>query len=348
MTSVSVVIPCYRSAQTLPTLVERLLAVLSTAVSQFEVVLVVDGSPDNTWEVAQELVERHDAVRALLMARNYGQQNALVAGIRCARYEIVVTMDDDLQHPPEEIPKLLAGLRPDLDIVYGVPDAGTHGAMRDLASRSLKMALSGRFGGENGQYISAFRAFRSFLRESLDGVGPYIQIDIAFSWATTKIGTVRVGMQGRLLGRSNYSLSMLIRHAIGVFVGYSTLPLRMVTYFGLLTGASGLILLLLFLWRYWFGDGTVEGFTSTASMISLFAAAQMIALGVIGEYLGRIHVERMGRPLYIVRKRCESGAPHRVTARDVTTAILTQPADFHGQRQDLLTQAVQNSSNSKA
>ncbi|MBE3011315.1 glycosyltransferase family 2 protein [Microbispora sp. NEAU-D428] len=353
MTSVSVVIPCYRSAQTLPTLVERLLAVLSGAASQSEVVLVVDGSPDNTWEVAQELAERHDAVRALLLARNYGQHNALVAGIRCARHEIVVTMDDDLQHPPEEVPKLLAGLRPDLDIVYGVPATGTHGAIRDLASKSLKTALSGRFGAENGHDISAFRAFRSFLRQALDGVGaPYIQIDIAFSWATTKIGTVRVSMQGRVFGRSNYTLSMLIRHAIGIFVGYSTLPLRLVTYFGLLTGALGLTLLVVFLWTYWFGDGTVKGFTSTASMISLFAAAQMIALGIIGEYLGRIHVERMGRPTYIVRKHCDSGASRLEPALDVTMASLAQPAvaarDFGEPSEESLAEAARGSSRTKA
>ncbi|XVQ82595.1 glycosyltransferase family 2 protein [Microbispora siamensis] len=331
MTSVSVVIPCYRSAQTLPTLIDRLLAVIPSVVSQFEVVLVVDGSPDNTWEVVQELVDRHEAVRALLLARNYGQHNALVAGIRSARYDVIVTMDDDLQHPPEEIPRLLAGLRPDLDIVYGVPAAGTHGPIRDLASKSLKLALSGRFGAENGQDISAFRAFRSFLRQSLDGVGaPYTQIDIAFSWATTKIGTVEVGMQARSLGRSNYTVPMLIRHAIGIFVGYSTLPLRLVTYFGLLTGAFGLMLLLVFLWTYWFGDGTVKGFTSTASMISLFAAVQMIALGIIGEYLGRIHVERMGRPMYIVRKQCEPGVSRRLAEPDVTaTSLALLAAEDH-------------------
>ncbi|OPG12440.1 glycosyl transferase [Microbispora sp. GKU 823] len=339
-------IPCYRSAQTLPTLVERILAVLPTATSLFEVVLVVDGSPDDTWEVAQELVERHDVVRAVLLARNYGQQNALVAGIRSARHEIVVTMDDDLQHSPEEIPKLLAGLGPDLDIVYGVPVAGKHGPLRNLASRSLKAVLGGRFGGEHAQYISAFRAFRAFLRESLDRVEvPHTQVDIAFSWATTRIGAVPVNLQERRVGRSNYTLPMLVRHAIVVLVGYSTVPLRLVTYFGLLTGALGLTLLGVFLWMYWSGASTVAGFTSTASMISLFAAAQMIALGVIGEYLGRIHTERMGRPMYIVRQRCEHGAA-RLTAAEAAAAPVARPAaDDRGVRpQESLAQAAWHSS----
>ncbi|MBB4935762.1 undecaprenyl-phosphate 4-deoxy-4-formamido-L-arabinose transferase [Streptosporangium album] len=297
----------------------------------FEVVLVVDGSPDNTWEVAQELADRHETVRALLLARNYGQHNALVAGIRSARYDIVVTMDDDLQHPPEEIPKLLAGLRPDLDIVYAVPCAGTHGFIRDLASKSLKIGLSGRFGEVTGQDICAFRAFRSFLRESLDGVaGPHALIDISFSWATMRVGTVRVNMERRPVGGSNYTLPMLIHHAIHVMVGYSTIPLRLVTYFGLLTGSFGAALLAIFLWNYWWGDSTLKGFTSIASMISLFASAQMVALGIIGEYLGRIHVERMGRPTYIVRERSESQTPRLSTVPDVSTETLIRPgADIH-------------------
>ena len=325
MTTVSVVIPCYRSAQTLPALVGRLLTVLSATAHAFEVILVVDGSPDNTWEVAQDLVHRHDAVRALLLARNYGQQNALIAGIRCSRHEIVVTMDDDLQHPPEEIPKLLAGLRPDLDIVYGVRSAGTHGLMRDIASKSLKTILAGRFGTENSQYISAFRAFRGFLRESLEKLdAPSTQIDIAFSWTTTRIGAAQVNLRSRVSGRSNYSLSMLIRHAIAVLIGYSTLPLRLVTYFGLLTGAFGLVLLFLFLWTYWAGDSTVQGFTSTASMIALFAAAQMIALGIIGQYLGRVHAERMGRPTYVVRNICEPAGFPKAAAPGAATAALSR------------------------
>ncbi|GAB2455951.1 glycosyltransferase family 2 protein [Streptosporangium sandarakinum] len=330
MTRVSVVIPCYRSAQTLPALVGRLLAVLPDVASAFEVVLVVDGSPDDTWEAAQELADRHETVRALLLARNYGQHNALVAGIRCVRYDVVVTMDDDLQHPPEEVPRLLAALRPDLDLVYAVPRSGTHGLLRDLASRSLKIGLSGRFGGENSGDICSFRAFRSFLREALDGVtGPYTQIDIAFSWATTRIGTVRVNMEHRSVGHSNYTVPMLVRHAIGVLVAYSSIPLRLVTYCGLLTGALGTVLLAVFLWSYWCGDTTVKGFTSTATMISLFASAQMVALGVIGEYLGRIHAERMGRPTYIIRERSESHGPGLSMTSDADGGHLSPPGGRH-------------------
>ncbi|MFI6796249.1 glycosyltransferase family 2 protein [Streptosporangium canum] len=326
MNSVSVVIPCYRSEQTLPVLVDRLLAVLSTAAPVSEVILVVDGSPDRTWEVAQQLADRHETVRALLLARNYGQHNALVAGIRSARYDTVVTMDDDLQHPPEEIPELLAGLKPDLDIVYAVPRAGTHGFIRDLASKSLKIGLSGRFGEATGQDICAFRAFRSFLRESLDGVaGPHALIDISFSWATMRVGTVPVNMERRPVGRSNYTVPMLIRHAVHVMIGYSTIPLRLVTYFGLLVGALGAILLTVFLWNYWWGDSTLKGFTSIASMISLFASAQMVALGIIGEYLGRIHVERMGRPTYIVRERSESRDSRLSATPDVNAETLVRP-----------------------
>src|SRR2546430_1153084 len=131
---VSVVVPCYRSAATLPALVEGVHQTLATAVSGYEVILVVDGSPDDTWDVARSLARSSPVVRALRLARNYGQHNALVAGIRAARFDVVVTMDDDLQHPPAQIPVLLAALTDGVDLVYGVARAEEHGALRSFAS----------------------------------------------------------------------------------------------------------------------------------------------------------------------------------------------------------------------
>jgi undecaprenyl-phosphate 4-deoxy-4-formamido-L-arabinose transferase len=140
-----------------------------------------------------------------------------------------------------------------------------------------------------------------------------------------RTGTVPVNMERRPIGHSNYTVPMLIRHAVHVMVGYSTIPLRLVTYFGLLTGALGAALLTIFLWNYWWGDSTLKGFTSIASMISLFASAQMVALGIIGEYLGRIHVERMGRPTYIIRERSESHTPRLSTAPEANAETLVRP-----------------------
>src|SRR5690606_8396722 len=136
--SVSIVIPCYCSERTLPPLIDRLVATMRARGTEFEVLLVVDGSPDDTWHVAQKLAANSTEVEAMLLSRNYGQHNALLAGIRAARFATIVTMDDDLQHRPDEVPRLLDALADDLDLVYGVAIHEEHGVFRSFASRSMK------------------------------------------------------------------------------------------------------------------------------------------------------------------------------------------------------------------
>ena len=300
---VSVVVPCYRSARTLPTLVGRLNEVLRAAATAYEIILVVD-SQDGTWEVARDLALHGSPIQALRLARNYGQQNALIAGIRAARYDVIITIDDDLQHPPEEIPKLLAALTDDVDLVYALPDEEEHGIMRSLASRIIKAGMSGAMGVRDARLLSAFRIFRTFLRGAFDNVsGPDVSVDVALSWATTRVGAVSVHMDDRTEGQSGYTFRSLVRHAINMMLGYSTKPLRLVTYLGFLVGVGGLLLTVRVLWSYIAGGTTLAGYTTTASMIALFASAQMIAIGVLGEYVGRIHGRGMGRPTYVIRER---------------------------------------------
>jgi glycosyltransferase involved in cell wall biosynthesis len=328
---VSVVVPCYRSACTLPKLVARLTEVMPAITSSYEVILVVDGSPDDTWEVAHDLALRTASVRAIRLARNYGQHNALVAGVRAARYDVVVTMDDDLQHPPEEIPKLLDALTDDLDLVYGLPTEEEHGVARSFASRLVKSALSGAMGVQNAKLLSAFRAFRTFLRDGWDQMhGPHVSVDLCLSWATTRVGAASVRMDQRAEGRSNYTVKALFRHALNMILGFSTKPLRLVTYLGLLVGVAGLVLFVGVLWLYFAGRTTVAGYTTVASMVALFSAAQMVGIGVLGEYVGRIHAGGMGRPTYMIRERVDGDAsmPRDVmpTPRDVAAMTRDLPA----------------------
>jgi undecaprenyl-phosphate 4-deoxy-4-formamido-L-arabinose transferase len=306
-----VIVPCYRSAGTLPTLIERLEQVLPGEVPAYEVILVVDGSPDNTWEVAEKLAEGHAEVRAIRLARNYGQHNAIIAGVRAARFDIIVTMDDDLQHPPEEIPKLLQAMNDDVDVVYGISIQEEHNLARNIASRTVKIGLSRALGMQNAKNLSAFRAFRTFLRGGFDLIsGPHLSVDVALAWVTTKIVAVEVRMDQRQEGRSGYTFKKLLSHAIDIALGYSATPLRMVTYFGFLVGLAGVILLGRLLWLYFSGSTTVAGFTTLASMVALFSSAQMIAIGILGEYVGRIHTHGMGRPTYLIRERVDTVASH--------------------------------------
>ncbi|WP_184541492.1 glycosyltransferase family 2 protein [Streptosporangium becharense] len=328
--SVSVVIPCYRSARTLPELVTRLVPVLREASARHEVILVVDGSPDDTWETAADLARRFDAVRAVRLSRNYGQHNALAAGIREARSEVVVTMDDDLQHPPEQIPLLLAALEGDrLDLVYGVPHEEEHGFLRSLASRSVKAGLAGALGVRGARAISAFRAFRTRLRDGFEELtGPHVSIDVALSWATSRVGSVRVHMDERGSGRSNYTPRLLVRHTVNMLVGYSTAPLRAASYLGFAAGVVGLVLGAVVLWRFAAGDTTVAGFTTVASMVALFSSAQLMSIGILGEYVGRVHGNNMGRPAYVVCER--AGSPDDAVPRDHGASVPRRAGAGHG------------------
>ena len=301
---VSVVVPCYRSVRTLPALVSRLLAVLPAVTTAYEVVLVVDGSGDETWPVAAQLALRHTAVRALRLARNYGQHNALVAGVRAARYEVIVTMDDDLQHPPEEIPKLLSALTADVDLVYGIGAQEEHNFARNATSQLVKAGLAGALGVRDARGLSAFRAFRTFLRAGFDNLGgPYVSLDVALSWATTQTNVVTVRMDQRSEGKSGYTVRTLMRHTLNMVLGYSVAPLRLVTYVGLLIGAAGLLIVVRLVWLYYQGETTIAGFTTLASLIALFSSAQLVAVGVLGEYVGRVHLHGMGRPTYVIREQ---------------------------------------------
>ncbi|WP_426562369.1 glycosyltransferase family 2 protein [Angustibacter sp. McL0619] len=298
----SVVIPCYRSRDTLRPLVTRLHDVLATAVEDYEVILVVDGSPDDTYAVAHTLELESTHVRAVLLRRNYGQHNALLAGILRAHHEVIVTMDDDLQHRPEELPVLLEPLsNPLVDLVYGVPTVEEHGFARSIASRSVKAALAAS-GVDNARDVSALRAFRTDLREGFSNVNdPFASVDVLLSWTTTGVRRQSVQMDRREVGRSAYSLRKLVRHAVTMVTGYSALPLKLVTYLGALCGLLGLLLLGFVLYRFASGGTTVAGFTTLASMIALFSGAQMVSIGILGEYVGRMHFRGMQRPTFVVR-----------------------------------------------
>ena len=199
--SVSVTVPVFNSEGTLDELVSRLEAVLSQVTTGWEIILVNDGSRDRSWHRIETLAASNPRVRGINLMRNYGQHNALLAGIRAAQHEIIVTLDDDLQNPPEEIPKLLDKLAEGFDVVYGTPQHQQHGLWRDLASAVTKLALQGAMGAETARNVSAFRAFRTQVREAFSNYqGPFVSIDVLLTWGTTRFAAVSVRHDAR--GRS--------------------------------------------------------------------------------------------------------------------------------------------------
>jgi glycosyltransferase involved in cell wall biosynthesis len=209
---VSVVVPVYRSDILLPELVERVRR--SLAGQAHEIILVDDGSPTaTTWPAVDELATRYPCVRGLRLSRNFGQHNALLAGVRVARAPIIVTMDDDLQNPPEEIPALLERLAMgDADVVYGATPHVAQNLWRRWASSVTRRAMASALGAENATQITSFRAFRTSLREAFEGeIGPSVSLDALLSWATARFASVEVEHHDRREGRSNYTFRQLVR-----------------------------------------------------------------------------------------------------------------------------------------
>ena len=299
----SVIIPCYNSEGSLPKLIERLDEILPTLFDQFEVILVNDSSRDNTWPVIVQLTEAYPWVQGINLMRNYGQHNTLLCGIRSARYDYIVTMDDDLQHPPQEIAKLLALLHQGYDVVYGTPQHEQHGFLRDMASQVTKVALQSAMGAETARKVSAFRIFRTQIREAFANYqGPFVSIDVLLTWGTTRFGAVPVRHEPRTIGVSNYTLRKLITHALNMMTGFSVMPLQIASMIGLVMAFFSLLVLLYVVIRYLLEGTPVEGFPFLASIIGIFSGAQLLALGIIGEYLARMHFRMMDKPSYVVRE----------------------------------------------
>jgi undecaprenyl-phosphate 4-deoxy-4-formamido-L-arabinose transferase len=240
-------------------------------------------------------------VRGIRMSRNYGQHNALLCGIRQARYPIIITMDDDLQHPVSEIAPMLAALTPQYDVVYGAPLTEQHGFLRDMASRLTKIALAGAMGVDTARNVSACRVFRTRLRDGFaEYRSPSVSIDVLLTWATTRFTAIKVRHSPRATGVSGYTMRKLVRHAVNLMTGFSPLPLQMASLIGFVFVVFGMLALLLVVVNYLVRGSTVPGFTFLASMIAIFSGAQMFALGVFGEYLARIHFRSMDRPPYVI------------------------------------------------
>jgi len=293
------VIPVYNSEGSLPVLTDGLRRTL--AGQSFEIVFVDDGSTDGSWNVVRSLAERDPNVRGISLMRNYGQHNAILAGIRAARGKVIVTMDDDLQHPPEEIPKLLAELSRGFDVVYGTPATAPHSPLRNVASWITKLALQKAIGAETARRVSAFRAFRASLRRAFENYqSPFVSIDVILTWGTRRFSSVQVEHRPRPIGRSNYSLRSLVVHALTVATGFSTLPLRLASLMGFSFTLLGIAVLLFVVARYLLYGRTVPGFAFLASIVAIFSGAQFFALGIIGEYLARMHARMMERPTYAV------------------------------------------------
>jgi Glycosyltransferases involved in cell wall biogenesis len=296
----SIVIPVYNSQATLRELVTRLSKVMPPLCDEFEVILVNDGSHDQSWQAICDLSEEFPWIRGINMMRNYGQHNALLCGLRTARYEITITMDDDLQHPPEEIGALLPKFSEGFEVVYGIPRKLPHSLWRNLLSFLTKRILAFVMNIPTVRDLSAFRAFRTDLRKAFESFqSPNVILDVLLSWGTTRFTTVMVDEAPRLVGISNYNFSKLIGQGMLILTGFSTAPLRLASMIGFAFTIFGIAIFAYVITLY-FIAGSIPGFPFLASIIALFSGTQLFTLGIFGEYLASIFDRSMDRPVYVV------------------------------------------------
>jgi len=308
----SVVIPCYNSERTLDELVRQLSEVLPRTGDDYELILVDDGSQDRTWLRITELAARYPWVRGLELMRNFGQHNATLCGARLARFDVTVTLDDDLQNPPSEIPRLVEKLSEGYEVVYGVPVRKSHSLFRNLASWLTRYALVFASGQRTVRTVSAFRAYRTDLRRAFaEYRSPQVLFDVLLAWGTSRFASVTVSHEARSEGRSNYGFFRLCSALLLLWTGYTTAPLRLATWLGFLFVLFGFGIL-----AYVFGvyhlQGSLPGFPFLASTIAIFGGVQLFALGIIGEYLARLFNRSLDRPTYAVKTRTalrEHGPP---------------------------------------
>jgi undecaprenyl-phosphate 4-deoxy-4-formamido-L-arabinose transferase len=225
-----------------------------------------------------------------------------LAGIRVAKGKRIVTMDDDLQHPPEEIGRLLMAMDESRsDVVYGTPIQINHSVVRKLASVITKVTLKGAMGVQSARNVSAFRIFKGEACKCfLNFRGGAVNIDVMLTWGTNKFSSIPVMHDKRRYGKTRYTPSKLISHAFNMITGFSTLPLQVASFLGIGIGIFGGFILLYVIYNYIINGSTVPGFVFIVCIISLFSGAQLLALGVIGEYLSRVYERTSDKPAFLV------------------------------------------------
>lgn len=298
----SIVVPVYNSAGTLDSLLQRISSTLETVTPNYEIILVDDGSLDDSWAVIQALKESYGAhLIAVQLMRNYGQHNTLMCGLGVARGEYVVTMDDDLQNPPEEIPRLFSYIKQHkLDLVYGCPQHRHHAAWRNWGSRIVWHFYRTVFRYQVTP--TPFRIMRHQLAQSVMFYDlNFTYLDGLLAWCTNRVASIEVEHHTRAQGRSNYSIGKLLVLALNLYTNFSLIPLQIVSGLGLLTAASGFFVGMYYLFQFFASNIAVPGFASTIIAILILGGVQLLALGVIGEYLGRLHLNVNRKPQYVIR-----------------------------------------------
>nr|WP_317347769.1 glycosyltransferase family 2 protein [uncultured Blautia sp.] len=306
MSLYSVVVPVYNSEHTLEELYTRLEKVFrETIKEEFELILVDDGSKDRSFEVMQGLRKKDQRVKIIQMARNFGQHPALLCGFAHVKGEFVVTMDDDLQHQPEELPKMVRVMqeRDDVDAIIASYEGRKHGVIRRLGTKISVWATSKMLGKDPDLQITSYRLLRRFLVDAMVNTNTYLpQIGNLLVLTSNRIINVPVQHAARAYGKSGYSFHRLVKDLIYDITAHTAFPLLMVRNIGIASFLFSLVLGVYFLIRYFVCGISVEGWTSLMLVLLAFFGLTLLSIGIIGMYLMNILNEAKKLPHYVIRQ----------------------------------------------
>ena len=300
--ALSFVIPLYRSAETIGAVV-RAIEELQIE-GGHEIVLVNDGSPDGTADVCRELVKNARVpITYVEHARNFGEHNAVLTGWRNARGAHLVNLDDDGQNPPVDAARLWRHAQATgLDVVFGHYAVKQHSAWRNLGSWFTNRMTDWALDKPPGFYLSSFRCVSAFAAKEVVGyAGPYPYIDGLLLQVTQRIGSIAVKHEARVAGESTYTLNRLLRLWLSAWINFSVLPLRVATVLGLIIAAVGMAALVAVAWLWWWDQGPATGWGWLMAAMLIFSGTQLVLLGLIGEYVGRMFLAVNQRPQSVVR-----------------------------------------------
>jgi glycosyltransferase involved in cell wall biosynthesis len=302
--ALSIVVPVYNGATTIGELVHALRGL--EIGGGLEIVLVVDGSPDNSLEVCKQLAAEPGApILVLNLSRNFGEHNAVMAGLARAQGAYAITMDDDLQNPPGEVKRLFEHARDGgYDAVYTYYAEKQHAAWRNWGSRFTNWCADRLINKPRGLYLSSFRCISAFVRERIVAAyeGPYPYVDGLVFQVTENVGRLQVDHLPRIEGRSNYTLRRLLRLWLSMFLNFSVMPLRLATLFGLGFGVLGALAAIIVVAEAISDHRPPQGWASLMVAVLVLAGVQLVVVGLIGEYLGRMFLAVNRKPQYLVRE----------------------------------------------
>ena len=298
---VSIVIPVYGSEEILPSLISEIAFAMKSAKYDYEIILVCDASPDQSWTVINELSIENSHIKGILLRVNVGQHNALMAGLRKASAPVIVTMDDDLQHSPANIIALVEKIADGNDVAYGRFITRNHPLWKRMGSKLNGIVSSYLLGKDSSLYLSPFRAFTKDISIEIQRYhGPYVYIDGLITGCTKKIVEVSVPHHKRFSGESRYGLRKSISLWLKMATSFSITPLRLTSFAGLIFSGLGFLMAIILIFQKFTTDSMPVGWSSIVVTILIIGGFQLLALGMIGEYLGRALLTINQRPQYVI------------------------------------------------